>query len=221
MEAVAGDALAWLFYTSGTTGRPKGAMLTHANLRAMAKGYLADVDVVDAADCLLHAAPMSHGSGLYLVPYLAGRRGAGDSRIRRVRSGGSLRAGGEAPRRRDVRRAHDRAPHGRARGSALAGAGRIANRRLRRRAHVRGGSAARARRDGPALRADLRPGREPDDDHGARQARRERPQPPATPRAHRFGGRAARRRGGRHSRRGGPGPAHRARWARCACAVRW
>ncbi len=67
---VGDDALAWLFYTSGTTGRPKGAMLSHANLRAMAQGYLTDVDAVTAGDCLLHAAPMSHGSGLYLVPYL-------------------------------------------------------------------------------------------------------------------------------------------------------
>ena len=70
LAAVSDDALAWLFYTSGTTGRPKGAMLSHANLRAMAQGYLTDVDVVGDGDCLLHAAPMSHGSGLYLVPYL-------------------------------------------------------------------------------------------------------------------------------------------------------
>ncbi|HEX4943185.1 MAG TPA: AMP-binding protein [Usitatibacteraceae bacterium] len=68
--AVEDGALAWIFYTSGTTGRPKGAMLSHGNLRAMAQGYLTDVDVVGPDDRLLHAAPMSHGSGLYLVPYL-------------------------------------------------------------------------------------------------------------------------------------------------------
>ncbi len=70
LEPVPDEALAWLFYTSGTTGRPKGARLSHANLRAMAQGYLTDVDTVGPQDCLLHAAPMSHGSGLYLVPYL-------------------------------------------------------------------------------------------------------------------------------------------------------
>jgi long-chain acyl-CoA synthetase len=64
------EELAWLFYTSGTTGRPKGARLSHANLRAMAQGFLTDVEAVEASDALLHAAPMSHGSGLYLVPYL-------------------------------------------------------------------------------------------------------------------------------------------------------
>ena len=62
---------AWLFYTSGTTGRPKGAMLTHRNLMAMALCYLADVDTVTEMDCIIHAAPMSHGSGIYAVPYTA------------------------------------------------------------------------------------------------------------------------------------------------------
>jgi long-chain acyl-CoA synthetase len=57
--------LAWLFYTSGTTGRPKGAMLSHGNLMAMSLSYLADVDTVTADDAILHAAPLSHGSGLY------------------------------------------------------------------------------------------------------------------------------------------------------------
>jgi long-chain acyl-CoA synthetase len=66
-----GDDAAWLFYTSGTTGRPKGVVLTHANLLAMTLNYLADVDHAAVGDHLLHAAPMSHGSGLYTVPNIA------------------------------------------------------------------------------------------------------------------------------------------------------
>jgi len=66
-----GDDLAWLFYTSGTTGRPKGVMLSHRNLLAMTLNYLADVDHAGAGEVLLHAAPMSHGSGLYTLPNVA------------------------------------------------------------------------------------------------------------------------------------------------------
>jgi len=67
----AGDDLAWLFYTSGTTGRPKGVMQTHRNLFAMTACYFSDVDAVDAEDAIVYAAPMSHGAGLYNFAFVA------------------------------------------------------------------------------------------------------------------------------------------------------
>ena len=64
------ERLAWLFYTSGTTGRSKGAMLSHRNLLAMTVSHLADFDDPDENASLVHGAPMSHGSGLYIPPYV-------------------------------------------------------------------------------------------------------------------------------------------------------
>jgi long-chain acyl-CoA synthetase len=64
-----GDA-AWLFYTSGTTGRPKGVTLTMRNLRWSAMAYVATVQPVAPGDSCLHPSPLSHGSGLYHLPYV-------------------------------------------------------------------------------------------------------------------------------------------------------
>ena len=64
-----GDA-AWLFYTSGTTGRPKGVTLSVRNLQQMALAYTATVQPVEPGQTCLHPAPLSHGSGLYHLPYV-------------------------------------------------------------------------------------------------------------------------------------------------------
>ena len=67
--------LAWLFYTSGTTGQPKGVMITHRMLVSMSLNYVSDVDVVSDADSALYAAPLPHGAGLYnMVHVLKGAR---------------------------------------------------------------------------------------------------------------------------------------------------
>ena len=69
------DDVAWLFYTSGTTGRPKGVMITQRNLVTMGQAYFVGVDAVGHNDVMAYAAPMSHGAGLYAVPHLmAGAR---------------------------------------------------------------------------------------------------------------------------------------------------
>jgi acyl-CoA synthetase (AMP-forming)/AMP-acid ligase II len=65
------QAEAWLFYTSGTTGRPKGAVLTHRNLLFACHCYYADIDRLGPEDTILHAAPLTHGSGLYALAHIA------------------------------------------------------------------------------------------------------------------------------------------------------
>jgi malonyl-CoA/methylmalonyl-CoA synthetase len=60
------DDLAALVYTSGTTGRPKGAMLTQANLASNAR-TLIEAWSISSADRLLHVLPIFHAHGLFVA----------------------------------------------------------------------------------------------------------------------------------------------------------
>ena len=70
----AGD-LAAILYTSGTTGKPKGAMLTHGNLAANGIA-LRDAWRFTEADVLLHALPIFHAHGLFVACHCALLSGA-------------------------------------------------------------------------------------------------------------------------------------------------
>jgi malonyl-CoA/methylmalonyl-CoA synthetase len=76
-----GDELAAILYTSGTTGRSKGAMLSHGNLAANALvldefwGFKEERDSGDQ-DVLLHALPLFHVHGLFVASHAALLAGA-------------------------------------------------------------------------------------------------------------------------------------------------
>jgi acyl-CoA synthetase (AMP-forming)/AMP-acid ligase II len=73
---VTDDQVAWLFYTSGTTGRPKGVTWTHTTLQTMILSLLADVfPALAPTDVFLHVAPLTHGSGMLgMAPWARGAR---------------------------------------------------------------------------------------------------------------------------------------------------
>jgi len=69
-----GDA-AWYFFTSGTSGRPKAAVLTHDHMGFVINNHLCDLMPGLAADDVqIVVAPLSHGAGVHLLPQVA--RGA-------------------------------------------------------------------------------------------------------------------------------------------------
>ncbi|MGK7862306.1 acyl-CoA synthetase [Falsiroseomonas sp. E2-1-a4] len=72
---VAADDPCWFFYTSGTTGRPKAAVLTHGQMAFVVTNHLADlVPGTTERDASLVVAPLSHGAGIHQLGQVA--RGA-------------------------------------------------------------------------------------------------------------------------------------------------
>lgn len=66
---------AWFFYTSGTTGKPKAAVLTHGQLAFVVTNHLADmIPGTCETDCSIVVAPLSHGAGIHAMLNVA--RGA-------------------------------------------------------------------------------------------------------------------------------------------------
>lgn len=66
---VAADDLYCLFYTSGTTGRPKGVILSHRAQAAVAFNLLLEFGPVRPGEKILLLQPLSHGSGFFMLPY--------------------------------------------------------------------------------------------------------------------------------------------------------
>ncbi|WP_354701593.1 Long-chain-fatty-acid--CoA ligase [Paraconexibacter sp. AEG42_29] len=58
---------AWLVFSSGTTGEPKGIVLTHGGLANMVRNIHGEVGELDETDVLVHAAPLGHMSGCLFV----------------------------------------------------------------------------------------------------------------------------------------------------------
>ena len=113
LDALGPEAPALLAYTSGTTGRPKGALLSHGNLCASAEA-LRLAWRWTPADRLVHALPLFHVHGLGVALLGTLHAGASAVLLPRFEPDARARRGGGARGHALLRRAHHVAPAGRA-----------------------------------------------------------------------------------------------------------
>jgi fatty-acyl-CoA synthase len=72
VAAVEHDDPCWFFFTSGTTGRPKAAVLTHGHMAFVVTNHLCDLmPGTTQADASLVVAPLSHGAGIHQLTQVA------------------------------------------------------------------------------------------------------------------------------------------------------
>jgi len=64
------EETAWISYTSGTTGRPKGVVLSRRALRHVGLNLLLELGDVVPGERLILSQPLSHGAGYFVLPYL-------------------------------------------------------------------------------------------------------------------------------------------------------
>lgn len=69
--AIDPEALYCLFYTSGTTGRPKGVMLSHRAILHVSFNLMMEVGPHGPGEKVLLMQPMSHGAGFFVLPWFA------------------------------------------------------------------------------------------------------------------------------------------------------